>query len=151
MEQNRINNNKDNRLDLQARFNVIAEALGSRFAAVNYVSSLARKLCLDTNNEVLQSQAITWAITGEKPAYTTHKISIDKLNQEYQYSLDEVLCYVDNEEVCDSVRLSYNKSLEAHHLIYLYSDGLSEYDKPRVRILLRIIWYNLQLDLKLRQ
>lgn len=126
-------------LSQQQAFNKLAEALGSPFAASNYLAKLARKLLIDNNNQILQSQAITWALTGEKPKYTTHKLNVN-LNQ--MYGIDDILCYIDDKDIHDSVEQSYEKSLKAKHLIYFYSEGLNEYDKGRVRILLRLIWFN---------
>lgn len=129
---------------LQDRFNQLAEVLGSPYAAVNYLANLARKLLIDNNNQILESQAITWALTGEAPKIERKKIT--KVDTSNMCGIDEVLCYVDDDEVCESVRNSYHQSLKSHHLIYCYHNSLDEYRKARVRILVRMIWYNIQSE-----
>ena len=124
------------------RFNQLVDTLGSPYAATNYLARLARKLLVDNDNRLLESEAITWALTGEKPKLHRKRADYSLPSMEI---VDEVLCYVDDEDVCESVKDSYNKSLQAKHLIYCYSHELTEYQRSRVRILMRMIWYNIQV------
>ena len=121
-------------------FKELEEKLGSKYLAINYVSNLARKLKTSVNNNVLESQAITWALTGNKPEITVRPNYID------YSSLDELSCYVDDIDVCESVRMSYSQSLKEKHLLYRYKEGISNHQKARVRILVKMIWYNMEGD-----
>lgn len=129
---------------LKKEFDALAAALGSPYAAVNYIAKSARKKLKESNNGILESQAISWVLTGKEPkVHRRMPVYNSSLNIPY---VDEVLCYVDDEEVCESVRESYNESLLAHHLIYCYHNNLDEFRKSRVRILTRMIWYNIQQE-----
>lgn len=121
-------------------FKQLEEKLGSKYLAINYVSTLARKLKKSVDDCISESEAITWALTGEKPEIRKKTNYID------YSSLDEVLCYVDDVDVCESVRMSYMKSLKEKHLLYRYKEGINYYQKARVRILVRMVWYNMEGD-----
>lgn len=125
-------------------FDALADKIGSPFAAVNYIAQSARKKRQEVDNRILESEAITWAVTGIQPKL---RKKIPKVADWYNLSLiDEVLSYVDDEQVAISVRESYNESAKVHHLIYCYHKGLDESRKARVRILTRMIWYNIQQE-----
>lgn len=117
---------------------------GSKFAAVNYLAKQARINLKQVNNTILDSQALSWALTGKQPEIHPDRKSVgdDFITIKLNY-LDELLCYVDDEEVCESVVDSFYESLEKRHLIYVYNNDLDESRKARVRILTRMIWdYN---------
>lgn len=127
---------------LKREFDALADKLGSTYAAVNYIAKSARQKRNQVDNRILESQAITWVLTGIQPKLSKRAINIsDWANLNY---LDEVLSYVDDENVCVSVRASYSKSAELHHLIYCYHTDLNDSQKARVRVLTRMIWYNIQ-------
>lgn len=129
---------------LKKEFDALAAALGSPYAAVNYISKAARRKMKQHNNIILESEAISWVLTGEEPRARKCK-SLYDISHDLPY-LEEILCYVDDEDVCESVRESYKESLGAHHLIYCYHNNLDEFRKSRVRILTRMIWYNIQQE-----
>lgn len=128
---------------LKKEFDVLADELGSPYAAVNYVAKTARKLMKEIEYPVMESEAISWVLTGEKPeAKGRNRIPFN-----YDiHLLDDILSGVDDPEVCISVRESYSASLQAHHLIYCYHMSLDENRKARVRILLNMVWYNIQQE-----
>lgn len=128
------------------KFHKLEHKLGSPYAAVNYISSEARKLASKYDNVILHSEAIDWVITGEKPKIISGvgKLST-KLNYVKSY-IDEILCYVDDASVCESVRYSIDASRSSNHLIYVYKDVPDESRQARVRVLTRMIWYNLDLN-----
>lgn len=124
-------------------FDLLADKLGSPFAAVNYVAKSARKLRKEIEYPILESEAISWAITGEKPKANGRKHSYSQYDINI---LDDILSEVDDDEVSQSVRNSYEESLQAHHLIYCYHTNLDESRKARVRVLLNMIWYNIKSE-----
>ena len=123
------------------QFDQLASALGSTYAAVNYISSAARVLLEENNYPCVESQAILWALTGKKPKFRRKKSLLSELDT--IHVLDDVLCYVEDTEVCKMVRKSYGESLKIHHLIYFYNDEMDVDTRARIRILTRIAWYNL--------
>ena len=133
------------------QFNKLAAALGSTYAAVRFITIKARTISSRYNYYVLDSEAISWVLSGEKPESAIryeqelkqHK-RIQSLSTKYILSVvDETLCYVEDESVCKSVRASIKASKEARHLVYVYIDLDDDYQHSRVRILTRMIWYSL--------
>lgn len=119
------------------------ECDGSTYMAVNLVAKRARNKLLETNGAILDSKAISWALTGVAPKIHKRK------SFEYAYHLedcnilqflDDMLCCVDDIEVCESVRQSYESSVKVNHLIYYYNNSLDEPRKARTRVLTRIVW-----------
>lgn len=128
------------------KFQKLEQQLGSSYAAVNYISSEARKLASKYDNLILHSEAIDWIITGEKPKILS---DIGKLCTRPNYVksyIDEVLCYIYDINVCESVRHSINASRSSNHLIYVYKDVPDRSRQARVRVLTRMIWYDLDLN-----
>ena len=125
-------------------FDELANKLGSTYAAVNYVAKESRKLMMQCNNELLGSEAITCVLTGQPPKRKHRHLSDKDL---YSSSIvDDVLFDVNDDSVEESVRDSYEASLEQHHLIYCYHSELTEPQKARVRVLTNMIWYNIKQE-----
>jgi len=131
-------------MEYREQFDQLASALGSTYAAVNFISSAARVLLETHDYPCVESQAILWALTGKKPKFRKKHSLLSELDT--VHILDDVLCYVEDSEVCKMVRKSYGESLKVHHLIYFYNDEMDEYTRARIRILTRIAWYNLVSD-----
>ena len=129
----------------QKQFDKIADALGSRYAAVRYVSSLARTRSSESKYHIQESEAITWILTGKEPKYRK-RLYMDPMKYTDVCILEEILEYVDDREICESVSSSYEASLENRHLIYVYQEGLSQSQQARVRILTRMVWYNIEQE-----
>ena len=117
------------------------QALGSKFAAIVYVSKVARHRAKSVNNCITESQAISWVITGVEPPHVQEYLKWKELRKraDIDYAEDRLL-YVDDVEVREATRKTILESREAGHLIYSYNDILSEPRKARVRILSNIIW-----------
>ena len=128
---------------LKKEFDQLAEALGSTFAAVNFIAKLAREKREQSNYSLLESEAISWVLTGKEPPKNRYPKS-DILHHVFEIS--DLLSEIDDEEVAESVWQSYEISLKEHHLIYQYQEGMCEGQKARVRILSRMIWYNIQQE-----
>lgn len=126
-------------------FEELAQACGSRYLAVNYLAHSARKLSLLTPGWIIESKLITWALTGEAP-------DLDKaFSVYYMYNpdvreLDDFLCYIEDPDVRSSVKESYHKSIKHRHLLYVYKSALNESQKSRVRVLMRMFWFEFEYE-----
>lgn len=119
------------------------ECNNSVFMAVNTVAKRARQKMVDTNGMILESKAISWALTGESPKIPTKTCIEITDHVEYltgEEYLHELLCTVDDKYVCDSVIDTFEASVKTNHLIYCYNHSLDETQKARVRVLSRIVW-----------
>ena len=122
---------------------IVSKFNGNRYQAVQYIQKQSRKLLEYTDNRITDSEAITWVLTGEKPDYESRK-TFNEITAKYEDAyVDEILCYIDDKQVCESIRLSISKSKKSKNLVYRYAKGLDESKKSRVRVVTRIIWYNL--------
>ena len=122
---------------------IVSKFNGNRYQAVQYIQKQSRKLLEYTDNRITDSEAITWVLTGEKPDYESRK-TFNEITAKYEDAyVDEILCYIDDKQVCESIRLSIRKSDKSKNLVYRYTKGLDESKKSRVRVVTRIIWYNL--------
>lgn len=120
----------------------IVEECGSVYGAINYVAKRARKLASESEDQILDSHALSWAITGVRPEPRKYHrpadiVSNAKTQEEY---LDDLLCYIDDEDVKLSVSESYRCCITCGHLIYFYTEGLDEARRSRVRILTNMVW-----------
>lgn len=123
---------------------LVQEFNGNRYMAVNYIVKLARKLTAKYNYMLLDSEAISWLLTGAQPKIVTYyyKSLHNKKSPQHAF-IDDILCYVDDKGVSFCVNQSIQMSQKANHLIYIYTGVSDEHRQARIRVLTRIIWYNL--------
>ena len=119
------------------QFSQLSAACGSRYLAVMFVATCARNLIKYKNNWSIESRLISWVITGEMPPKGIH-VNIDP----ELAAIEDFLCYISSEDIRKSVMISYNMSVQNRHLVYRYIRGLDEFERARVRVLLRMIWYS---------
>lgn len=114
----------------------------SPFAVVNKIAQLAREKEQDCNNHILHSEAITWVVQGVEPA-KRDKDTFSKLPSvvKNENKLNEVLCYIDDTDICKAVRESFITSKHNKFLTFIYNDIADEPRKCRVRVLTRMLWY----------
>ena len=116
---------------------------GNKFQAVRLVASLARSLSKKYDNKILDSEALTWILTGERPNTIDENGSIKRKSCINNISfMDDILSCVDDESVCESVRYSISESNKHKNLVYFYKGVPDECRQARVRVLVRMIWYN---------
>ena len=125
-----------------ALFNKLARLCGNRYLAVKYLASQSRDLGDQYKGVLLESQLLTWALTGI-PTYDLKELERRKHYDSDIAQLEDYLCYVDDEEVCDQVRKYYKISLRSKHVILDDSNTLDDYRQMRVNIILRMLWYGL--------
>lgn len=123
------------------RFLDFAEDIGNPYLAVRTVSSWARDVLKKYDNKLLTSEVLTWIIQGIPPKSLEQfdKIS-KKRSRKTKSDLEELLCYVDDEDVCNAVRMSYEESFNKKELSFTYGSVLDEDRQARVRILMRMLW-----------
>lgn len=116
----------------------------NKYAAICEISKDARKLMESVNNRILESEAICWLATGDKPTWLNNNrsrdIALDKLIQEN-------IIHVQDSKIKAAVKVSLHKSDRLNHLIFVYSSDMNEYQKQRVRVICRILWNKLNLEL----
>lgn len=120
-------------------FNKLAESLGNRYAAVWYVSYLARKLASTLPLYIIESYLIHWVLSGEDLSEIRTKTHCPA---DVRF-MEDVLSWVEDNAVCDAVREMYAESVREHHLIYKSAGLLDAPRQDRAKILLRMIWYQL--------
>ena len=121
---------------------------GNRYAALSYVQRKARNYLKETDNLILDSEAVTWALRGERPEIADRQ-TYSQVKRRYATSyIEEVLCYVDDLDVKRSVRKSIKTSRSNQNLVYVYEGELSDSRSARVRILTNIIWNELYIRRK---
>ena len=119
---------------------------GNKYAALSYVQRKARNYLNETDNIILDSEAVTWALRGERPEIADRQ-TYSQVKRRYADSyIEEVLCYVDDLEVKRSVRKSIKASRHNQNLVYVYDGELSASRSARVRILTNIIWNELYVQ-----
>lgn len=125
-----------------SKFNTYVEAFGGNtFAAIDYVSKVARHRAKSVHNCITESQAISWVITGIEPKTLRKNLEYRKIRKtlDLRYAEDR-LFYIDDKLVREATRETILESREKKHLIYKYKDIFDEPRKARVRILSNIIW-----------
>lgn len=130
-------------------FNNYVNAFGSKFAAIMYVSKLARKRRKECEYCITESQALAWVISGVEPIEVSLWRSREKEREDAKtLCMQDRIMYIEDKLIRDAVEVSINLSLEAGHLIYRYKGLSNPYQKARVRIICRMIWDELkQIDL----
>lgn len=129
-------------IDGQDKLQELQKAFGgNRYAVVRYVASEARKLMSKYNNVILESEAISWFLTGEIPKSIQNGEHLKpKRSQAISYT-DEVLSYVTDKDVCHDVRSTIKHSRQISRLEFIYTCVKQDSGKQaRIRILSRMIW-----------
>lgn len=104
------------------------------------VSNQARSLADRSGNSILHSEAISMVLKGEQ----TDIISDDELIDEYESKyIKELFMYIDDKDIKDAVYDSFYDSKLKKNLVYVYNNISDVHKKARVRILTRMLWYNL--------
>lgn len=128
-----------------SKFNDYEIALGSRYAAIMYISKLARHRAKSVHNCITESQAISWVITGIEPKTLRSNLEYRKVRKtmDLRYAMDRLL-FIDDIEVREATRKSIIESRKRNYLIYYYKDVVDPHRKARIRILSNMIWDEMQ-------
>lgn len=121
-------------------FNEFADKVGNRYAAAKYIADSARCFASHLPKYIIESYLIHWVLIGEKPEHIQVKI---RDPEDIRY-MNDLLCWIEDENVVEAVREMYKNSISKHHLVYSSTKSLSEYQQDRASILLRMIWYQFE-------
>lgn len=115
------------------------QSLQNPYKAAMEVSDKARKLC-NKYEGLIESEAITHIVHNTEP---DNKIYFNAKEEYIAMQIKEMFCYIDDKAICDAVYDSFYESKKKHNLIYIYNDISDEARQARVRILTRMLWYQL--------
>ena len=128
-------------LEQDAEFRESLESCKNAYIEVQIVMNSARKLAEACNYNILHSQAITSVVRGGSFECAP---PISDAQDEYEArKIKELFCYIDDKDVKDAVYDSFYDSKKAKYLIYVYNSIEDEPRKARVRVLTRMLWYEL--------
>ena len=120
----------------------IANHSGNKYVALQALMEQAKKLVVQYDYVLLDSEAISWVLTGERPKILDEYERIQTQKQYRKYAdVSDFVSDVDDKAVRDSVIASIQATRKARHLIYLYKQQLTAGQQARVRILTRMFWY----------
>lgn len=111
---------------------------GNRYAACMYVAKEARRRAAKCEDSVLDSESISWVLTGKR---NVSKKDQKKLIEKWYDNQYDILNYVENKDIRASVSKSLGISKSLKHLVYAYEKSLNESEQARVRVLTNILWY----------
>lgn len=120
----------------------VDECNGNKYQAIVLVANLARQLSCKYDNKILDSEALNWILTRERPDIIDSNGNVRKLYRFNMSYMDDILSEVDDEDVKEAVRYSISESNRQENLVYLYKKVSDECKQARVRVLVRMIWYN---------
>lgn len=118
-------------------FNELSEKIGNRYVAVQYISYAAREFATKLPRYIIESYLIHWVLTGENP---DHIHVVLRENADIRF-MNDVLSWIEDEEVNRTVRKMYFDSVKSRHLVYKSAKSLEKHRQDRAKILLRMIWY----------
>lgn len=119
-------------------FDQLSQLLGSTYAACMYLASKARSKQESMKYLITESESLSWALTGELP-----KTVKDRMNTKSRMmkDIEDILNYVEDDEVQSAARESFRFSVDSGHLVYIYRKIQSRDKQSRVRILTRMMYY----------
>ena len=112
----------------------------SIYSDVMSISNQARELSKRSGESILHSEAISRVLKGDTSKIVFDDDVIDEYESKY---IKEMFMYIDDKEIKDAVYDSFYDSKKNRNLIYVYNEITDENRKSRVRILTRMLWFNL--------
>jgi hypothetical protein len=110
------------------------------YSEVMSISKQARDVSKRSGDTLLHSEAISMVLKGDTTEFISDNEIIDEFESKY---IKEMFMYIDDKEIKDAVYDSFYDSKKNHNLIYQYNDIIEPNRKARVRILTRMLWFNL--------
>lgn len=119
---------------------LVAAFGGNRYVATMYLADATRTILDRYNNQLLESEAIAWLLTGVRPPHLKeHPQPRPRRNWRKAWVTDR-LSEVLDVEVKQAVLETIRHSKRIHELDFCYNLVQDEPRRTRVRILSRIIW-----------
>ena len=126
------------------RFQEFAEDIGNPYMAVNLISSWTRDILKKYDNKLLTSEVLTWVIQGKSPKsiveFNEQGGRVFMRGRKSKSDIEDLLCYIDDEELCNAVRNSYEESCNKKELTFVYGSILDKGRQARLRILMRMLF-----------
>jgi len=114
------------------------------FEAINIWSNDSEKLKAKYQNRLSSNEALSAILNGNLPDNLDRRIMVRDSEKRYaDRYIQEALTQIDDYDIKVSVSQSMSCSRSENHLVFVYLDSLTEAQKARVRVISRLIWYNL--------
>ena len=113
------------------------------YQASNTIAEVADLLIKLTDDSIMESEAVNWALTGEKPGCIRTRIRQHmNLTVPKSARINQILSYVEDSDILDCVEESYAQSVRIGAITFYYPVKISQSKKARVRVLTRMCWFN---------
>lgn len=116
---------------------------GNVYQASNTIAKVADVLVKLTDDSIMESEAVNWALTGEKPGCIRTRIRQHmNLTVPKSARINQILSYVEDSDILECVEESYAQSIRIGAITFYYPVKISQGKKARVRVLTRMCWFN---------
>ena len=114
------------------------------FDAINLWVDESNSLNSKYLNKLSDAEALSSVLNGKLPENINNRKVVKEVEANYASRyIDEVLSEIDDNLIKISIMKSLDLSKLKKNLVFKYADGLSRAQKARVRIVCKLIWYNL--------
>lgn len=117
---------------------------GNVYKAVYELGQAAAKRVKDCNNKISNAEGISWVLNGHKPDYEHRRAYWDTKKAIIEEYIATNLELIDDKKICKCVRSSVWNSLNHRYLLYDYKGVDDESSRARIRILTKLIWYEIK-------
>lgn len=117
---------------------------GNVYKAVYELGQAAAKRVKDCNNKISNAEGISWVLNGHKPDYEHRRAYWDTKKAIIEEYIATNLELIDDKKICKCVRSSVWNSLNHRYLLYDYKGVDDESRRARIRILTKLIWYEIK-------
>lgn len=114
------------------------------FEAINMWVKDSKQIEAKYQNRLSSNESLSSALTQKVPDNLDRRKLVKDVESQYiDRYIREALSQIDDKDVRISVLQTLNRSRSEKNLVFVYLDILSDFQKSRVRIISRLIWYNL--------
>lgn len=117
---------------------------GNVYKAVYELGQAAAKRVKGCNNKISNAEGISWVLNGHKPDYEHRRAYWDTKKAIIEEYIATNLELIDDKKICKCVRSSVWNSLNHRYLLYDYKGVDDESRRARIRILTKLIWYEIK-------
>lgn len=114
------------------------------FEAINTWYDESCKLNSKYQGRLLDSEALSYSLIDKIPDDVNCRKFVKFSESSYKFKyIEEALNQIDDKDIKLAVNKSLYKSIKEKNLVFDYLKILTEAQKARVRIICRMVWYNL--------